>query len=117
MIRDIIDCPIIIRFYPPTGYEHYKPLRLERLHGYTHHQEQSHVKPDEKQLSKTCMNLPNCMMCFDTIAREKVMRGNTLHIPTNTHIRLYYTNKDHAFLHLYHTTIYNPMIKNKYVFP
>ena len=59
-------------------------------------------------------------MYFITLAHDNfIMRspenslGNILHVPTNTHTRSKYTRKDHAFLHLFHTTLYNSMNKKQ----
>ena len=53
ILRDIIDCAIGVRFYPPPGSEYYKLICLDRFHGSTCHQTPSndkHIKNDEKRV-------------------------------------------------------------------
>ena len=47
-LRDLIDHAIGNHFYPPSGYDHHKLLCLEKLHGRTHHQLDSHDNTDKK---------------------------------------------------------------------
>ena len=47
-LRDPIYRAIGVRFYNPPGSEHDKLLHLKHLQGSTHHQVQSHDKPEEK---------------------------------------------------------------------
>ena len=44
ILIDISDRAIGVRVYPPSGSEHYKLLRLDRLHGSTCHQKPLHDK-------------------------------------------------------------------------
>ena len=47
-LRDIIDKTISVFFYTTLGSKHYNLLRLNRFHGYTHHQAQINHKPTKK---------------------------------------------------------------------
>ena len=47
-LRDLIECVIGVLFYYPPVSERYKLLCIDKLHGFTHCQVQSHDKPDEK---------------------------------------------------------------------
>ena len=49
ILRDIIDCAIGARFYPPSGSTHHKLLHLDQFHKYTHRQMPSNGKSNTIQ--------------------------------------------------------------------
>ena len=51
ILRGLINCAFGVHFYPPPGPEHYKPLFLDRFHGYTHTND-NHRKNDETKTAR-----------------------------------------------------------------